>query len=110
MLSRFIVLSDPAAGKETEYNTWYEHRHLRDVLNVPGFISAQRFRFASKINDVPHWSYCVIYTIDSDNPEAVVEALTKTVADGGMHISAALDPRVYAALYRPAGEEQFTAK
>jgi hypothetical protein len=109
MLSKFLVLSDPAAGKEDEYNTWYEHQHLRDVLNVPGFVSAQRFRFASKINEVPHWSYCVIYTIDSENPEAVVEALTKTVADGGMYVSAALDPHVYAALYRPAGVEQHAA-
>jgi hypothetical protein len=110
MLSKFLVLSDPVAGKEDEYNAWYEHQHLRDVLGVPGFVSAQRFRFASKINEVPHWSYCVIYTIDSDTPEAVVEALTKTVADGGMHVSSALDPRVYAALYRPAGEEMHAAK
>jgi hypothetical protein len=110
MLSKFLVLSDPAAGKEDEYNTWYEHQHLRDVLNVPGFVSAQRFRFASKINEVPHWSYCVIYTIDSENPEAVVEVLTKTVADGGMYVSAALDPHVYAALYRPVGVEQHAAQ
>jgi hypothetical protein len=110
MLSKFIVLSDPVAGKEDEYNTWYEHQHLRDILNVPGFVSAQRFRFASKINEEPHWSYCVIYTIDSDSPEAVVEMLTETVARGGMYISAALDPHVYAALYRPAGEEQHAAR
>jgi hypothetical protein len=110
MLSKFLVLSDPSPGKEAEYNEWYEHQHLRDVLGLPGFVSAQRFRFASKINDTPHWSYCVIYTIDSDNPEAVVEALTKTVADGRMHVSAALDSHVYAALYRPAGEEQRATK
>jgi hypothetical protein len=95
------------AGKEDEYNDWYEHRHLGDVLRVPGFVSAQRFRFASKINDVPQWRYCVIYTIDSDDPEGVVNCLTKIVADGDMHISGALDPHVYAAVYRPAGEEFF---
>jgi hypothetical protein len=109
MLSKFIVLSDSLPGHEEEYNRWYE-RHLHEVLEVPGFVSAQRFRFASKINEVPHWSYCVIYTIDSDHPESVVEALTQRVADGVMHVSAALEPRVYAALYRPAGEEQHAAK
>ena len=108
MLSKFIVLSDPAAGKEAEYNSWYEHQHSRRA-QCAGLHFRAAFPFAGKINEVPHWTYCVIYTIDSDNPEAVVEALTKTVADGGMHISAALDPRVYAALYRPAGEEQHAA-
>jgi hypothetical protein len=107
MKSKFIVMSDPVAGKEDEYNDWYEHQHLGDVLKVPGFVAAQRLRFASKINDVPHWQYCVIYTIESEDPEGVVASLTKIVADGGMYVSAALDPHVYAAVYRPTGEERF---
>jgi hypothetical protein len=109
MLSKFVVLSDPTPGREQEYNRWYEHEHLRDVLDVPGFVSAQRFGFASKINDEPHWSYCVIYTIDSDHPEKVVEELTRRVATGTMLVSSSLDPRVYAVLYRPVGEEQHSA-
>jgi NAD(P)-dependent dehydrogenase (short-subunit alcohol dehydrogenase family) len=108
MLSKFLVLSNATASQEEEYNQWYEHQHLSDVLSIPGFVSAQRFRFACKINEVSHWSYCVIYTINSNEPEAVVEKLTSIVAAGGMYISPALDPYVYAALYRPVGEEGHT--
>lgn len=105
MKSKFIVLSDPVVGQEREYNEWYDRQHLQDVLKVPGFVTAQRFRFECKINDVPHWRYCAIYTIEGDDPEMAVAALTKLVADGAMYVSPAIDPHVYAALYRPIGEE-----
>jgi hypothetical protein len=103
--SKFIVFSDPVPGREAEYNAWYDRQHLGDILKVSGFVSAQRFSFACKINEVPHWRYCAIYTIDSDQPEAVVASLTKIVAEGGMYVSDAMGPHMYAALYTPIGEE-----
>jgi hypothetical protein len=43
-LTRFLVLSNPAAGMEDEFNEWYKHVHTADVLQVPGLVSAQRFK------------------------------------------------------------------
>jgi hypothetical protein len=103
--SKFIVLSDPVAGKEQAYNDWYDRQHLQDMLTVAGVVSAQRFAFVCKINEVPHWRYCALYTIESDNPAAVVENLLKTVASGAIYVSDAMDPNVYAAAYQPIGEE-----
>jgi len=40
----FVVLTNPTSSKEAEYNEWYNKQHIPDVLNVPGFVAAQRFR------------------------------------------------------------------
>ena len=40
---RLIVFTQPAAGQEAEYNRWYDEVHLGDVLEVDGFVAAQRF-------------------------------------------------------------------
>ena len=42
----FIVFTNPVEGKESEYNDWYNRQHIPDVLNIPGFVSGQRFRLA----------------------------------------------------------------
>jgi hypothetical protein len=106
--SKFIVMSNPVAGKERAYNEWYDGRHLSDVLKVPGFVSARRFSFVRKINDVPHWRYCALYTIESDDPASVVAELTRRVASGEVYVSDGIDPQVYAAVYWP-GEELVAA-
>jgi len=39
-----VVLSDPSTpDQEDEFNRWYDHQHMPDVLRVPGFELAQRF-------------------------------------------------------------------
>ena len=42
----FVVFTNPVEGKDATYNDWYDNRHLPDVLDVPGFVSAQRFRLS----------------------------------------------------------------
>jgi hypothetical protein len=45
----FVVMTNPTAGKEAEFNEWYNTHHIPDVLDVlkvPGFVCAQRFRIA----------------------------------------------------------------
>lgn len=42
--TRLIVFTKPTEGREAEYNDWYDNRHLTDILAIPGFRGAQRFR------------------------------------------------------------------
>ena len=43
----FLVMTNPTSPEqEAEYNRWYGTDHYRDVLGVPGFVAAQRFRLA----------------------------------------------------------------
>src|SRR5690606_19186746 len=51
----YVVLSNPVPGRDQEYNDWYSNRHLADVVAVPGFVSAQRFRLVDpEAEDAPH--------------------------------------------------------
>ena len=86
----YVVHSNPVPGREDEYNDWYSNRHLADVVAVPGFVSAQRFRLTDVVADnLPSQRYMAIYTMDTDEPEKVLEHLTSLVETGTMHMSEA---------------------
>lgn len=38
-----LVFADPVAGKEDEFNWWYDQQHAPDVVSAPGFVEAQRY-------------------------------------------------------------------
>lgn len=88
----YVVLSGPVAGREEEYNRWYSERHLADVIAVPGFVSAQRFRLASSGQEgAPPQPYMAIYTMRTDKPDVLLETLRSLVESGRMEMSEALD-------------------
>jgi len=37
-----LVFADPVAGREAEFNRWYDEHHAPEVAAVPGFVSWQR--------------------------------------------------------------------
>ncbi len=47
-MPRYImtVRSNPVAGREAEYNEWYDRYHVPDLLMTPTLIAAQRYRLA----------------------------------------------------------------
>ena len=38
-----VVFSNPVAGKEDEFNEWYDKVHIPELLTVPGMLSATRY-------------------------------------------------------------------
>jgi hypothetical protein len=88
----YVVLSGPVSGREKEYHSWYSDRHLRDVMAVPGFVSAQRFRLAGPtVEGAPRQPYMAIYTMRTDTPDALLETLRTLVESGQIEMSDALD-------------------
>lgn len=87
---RFVVLSNPVAGREQEYNDWYNNRHLADVLAVPGFAAAQRFQPAKPDSGLPH-KYLALYEIETDNLNATLKDMYSRAGTPAMPISEALD-------------------
>lgn len=87
-----VVLTNPVSGKEDEYNTWYDNRHLADLLAVDGFIAAQRFRLAEgdQPQDVTH-RYLALYEIETDDLAKTQAALSATANTDAMVISDALN-------------------
>ena len=74
----FIVFTNPVEGKESEYNDWYNRQHIPDVLNVPGFVSGQRFRLAdSQMNRDGNRAhkYLAVYEIETDDLAGTLKEL-----------------------------------
>lgn len=57
-----IVRSDVVPAREADYNQWYNEVHLRDMLNVPGIISARRY---VSLLDEP--KYAAVYELESED-------------------------------------------
>ncbi len=87
----YVVLSNPVAGREDEYNDWYSNRHLADVTAVPGFVAAQRFRLMDDAGEdgAPRQRYMAVYTMETDDPHAAVEQLKALVQSGKIEMSEA---------------------
>jgi len=98
---RFVVLSNPTPGMEAKYNTWYNEQHLREVLAVPGIISAQRFKVHSDsllAGDKPNHNYLAIYEIETDDIGAVLKDLRSRPGTPAMTISDAFDRKTMSPL------------
>lgn len=100
---QYLVFSNPVRGREAEYNAWYDHRHLGDVLATPGFVAAQRFRCAD--GEGPGGTrYLAMYELASHDPGATLKRLRFQVNSSSMMISPALDlGTVSTSLWLPGG-------
>lgn len=88
---KMVVMSRPAAGREDEYNTWYQDVHLRELVALPGFKSARRFRHARSLAEGEVYPYMSIYEIETDDIDAVLNNLRGTAARGDLTMSDAID-------------------
>lgn len=67
-----IVFSQPPEGvSDDDFNRWYD-AHLREILGVPGFLSARRFRLDPVVADPDvRYRYLAVYEIDGDPADAI---------------------------------------
>jgi hypothetical protein len=96
---KFVVLTNAKPGEEAAYHRWYDEVHLGDVLDVPGFVSAQRFEIANAA-DFSGFRFLAIYEIESDDPQATLAGLMKRAGTAAMVISPAMDPKASTSLWR----------
>jgi hypothetical protein len=89
-----IARLNAAPGRRREFENWYTHVHLRDVLRMQGSLSAQRFRRLPPHSTAPEpsqFAYLTVY--DVDDPEALTTAHTAAAGTDRMVMSAAADLR-----------------
>jgi hypothetical protein len=102
-MARYIqtVLTGPVEGADDEFNRWYDGTHLREVLSVPGFVSARRF--ASATPGEPR--YLAIYEIETDDLDATLAAMAARAQS--LTMSDALDrSTVVIGVYEVLGERR----
>ncbi len=105
----FLVFSNPAEGREEEYNRWYDDVHLGEVVQVPGFVAARRFRVMPPAGggEAPKHRYLAIYEIESEDVAATMGELTTRAGDGRLRMSDALGD-VATGLYEPITDRRTT--
>ncbi|MGD9749552.1 MAG: hypothetical protein AB7W59_01000 [Acidimicrobiia bacterium] len=97
------VLSNPAEGREDEFNEWYEHTHLDEVLSSAGFRSAQRFQLAAQAGFAASHRYLALYETDGESAQEVIDRLNAT--RGQRQQSRSIDNRAAALwVFSPTGE------
>jgi len=101
-----VVYSRPAAGREEEYNDWYNNQHLKDVLAQPGYISARRYKLTKfKLDDaMPDAShpYVAFYHMETDDPEQTLNDMKQRVEAGVIGLTEAMGPDFLAYCYEAA--------
>ena len=86
-----LVFSDPVAGREDEYNDWYDNQHLADVVAVEGIRSARRYEpVESPLSEPSTHRYLAIYECDGDLA-AITAELGARREDGRMPVSDSID-------------------
>jgi len=59
------VFSNPtSAEQEDEYNSWYDDVHIKELLEIPGIVSAKRYKLAGPV-PADH-RYLAIYEVEGD--------------------------------------------
>lgn len=110
-MARYLLigLHNAVAGHEEEFNRWYDDQHLYDCLATPGFVRAQRFELDDTQivqGSSSPWRYMVIYELETDDPDATLEALVERGRSGKLVPSDALDPSgIFIIVARPISPE-----
>jgi hypothetical protein len=74
-----VVRSRPVSPeREDEYNAWYSGVHVADLLRVPGFVSARRFRRVGEGES----DYLALYEVEADDLAAPLQELRRRSAAG----------------------------
>ncbi|MGD0700577.1 MAG: hypothetical protein ABSA02_11910 [Trebonia sp.] len=91
------VPSDPA--REDEYNAWYAGKHIPEVLEIPGIVSARRYKLVGRKGQDP--AYLAIYELDADDVRAPLRELGARASSGAIEMSDVLqqDPAPIITLY-----------
>jgi len=107
-----MVFSRPIAGKDTEFNQWYDQQHVPDMLSIPGFTAAQRFvtvQAATPTSTLP--PYLVIYDVNTRDLDATNAEVMHRIKAGTIRKGKAIDyPGIVTFIYAPLGPPQLAKR
>jgi hypothetical protein len=68
----------PDGVTDEQFGEWYD-AHLPEILSIPGFVSAQRYRLEPVVSDATEpvsYRYLALYEVDAD-PETLLAEMAK---------------------------------
>jgi hypothetical protein len=87
---KLVVFSNARPGMDDEFDRWYGEVHLKDMLEVPGVRSGERFYAQALGRTQPEYRYMAVYEID--DADAVIREIMTRSADGRFQLSDSVDP------------------
>lgn len=80
-----IITEAPSPEEEEAFEAWYLGRHMPDVLAVPGFTAAQRYRLAPdpKLPEAPT-KFLTIYEMECEDRAAVMAEVRRRAGTAQM--------------------------
>lgn len=88
---KMVVFTRPKAGREDEYNDWYQNIHLRELVAFPGIVGAQRYKLSVRLGAGEAEPYLSIYDIDCDDARVVAQAIQQAAENQLLTMSDAAD-------------------
>jgi hypothetical protein len=73
-----VVLTEPTAGREDEYNDYYEKQHIDEVLETTGWLSGQRFKLSAEQGMACPLPYLAFYELEAVDAQAALDRLNAT--------------------------------
>lgn len=93
-MSKYLLLAmnNAVEGRDDEFNDWYSNQHLKDVLKIPGIVSAQRYALSPIQRMAPPfpWAYFAIYEVETNDLKATMDALSARVGTADMPMSGSI--------------------
>lgn len=71
MTEMLLALTNPVEGKDDEYRQWYWGTHIPEILELPGFVAARRYR-----TDAGPHRYVTLYEVEGSAAEALKRLYT----------------------------------
>jgi hypothetical protein len=81
-----VFQTDCAPGTDDEFNRWYNEVHIPELLRIPGFKAATRYRVADAQmgRRSPDHRYLALYEIEADTAQEALDALNAKTAELAM--------------------------
>lgn len=91
-----LVFANPIPGREVEFNDWYTNTHMGDLVQLPGWMGAQRFRIITSVTPRPSAAgyshgFLIIWDLEETEANVALGRMTAAIQGGKSRLGAAFN-------------------
>src|SRR5215471_1085810 len=88
-----LVFANPIPGREVEFNELYTNTHMGDLVQLDGWVGAQRFRIVTNVQPRPTAAgyahgYLIIWDLEETDANLALARMTAAFTGGKSRLSA----------------------
>ena len=97
---KLVALTKAVAGREAEFDRWYDDTHVPELLALNGVENAQRYKLITTLNGAEQGTFLALYDVEVDDPASFLGEMGEVAASGKMSMTDSMDSTIgYAALF-----------